>query len=256
MPDFTTVCEEAARAGGEILLSWQGRFKVREKGPADLVTEADLASQKAIAEVVLGHFPAHEFLGEEEEGDKTLGDDYCWIVDPLDGTTNYVHGAPQFCVSVALAHERRVISGAVWDPIAKDCYAATEGQGVTLNGEPIRVSSVEQLSQGLVAASFPTQIDRQSEEIGRFLDVLTSCQALRRMGSAALNLCWLASGRFDGYWATNTKVWDIAAGTLIVQEAGGVVTALDGGPLDVQSGQFLAASTPEMHTELRAKLGW
>ena len=255
MSEFVTTCEAAARAGGKVLLDWMGRFKVREKGPADLVTEADEASQEAIARILMSTYPDHGFLGEEGATPTNEAAEYCWIVDPLDGTTNYVHGAPQFSVSVALTRQGEVICGTVFDPLAKECFTAASGEGARLNGDLIHVSEIGDLERALVAASLPAQVRRDSPEVEQFLAVLTRCQALRRMGSAALNFCWIASGRLDAYWATSTKAWDIAAGVLIVREAGGVVTAPDGGPLALLSGQFAAAATESLHKELVRLIG-
>jgi myo-inositol-1(or 4)-monophosphatase len=262
MPDLITTCEAAARAGGRVLLDWRKRFTVREKGPADLVTEADLASQEAIRQLVNAAFPEHAFLGEESPAEvrQAALDDttpnntspnapssntpqWTWVVDPLDGTTNYVHGLAQYAVSVAVLHRGVPEAGCVFDPVANECFTAVRGQGAFLNGEPIAASGQTDLAQSLVAVSFPARIDRQSREIQDFLAMLPHCQAFRRMGSAALNLCYVAAGSLDAYWATSTKIWDIAAGALIVAEAGGTITALDGAPLDVKTGKFIAAAT-------------
>ena len=220
MPDYLTLCERAARAGGQALVSWRGRFGVREKGPKDLVTEADLASQEAVRQIVLSACPDHAFLSEEDHGAPLAGD-CCWIVDPLDGTTNYVHGVPHYCVSVALAHHGRVVVGAVYDPVADDCYLAERGKGARLNGRAIHTSRVASLSQAVVAASFSAHIEFPSQEIDQFVEALLACQAVRRTGSAALNLCYVACGRLDGFWELKLKPWDTAAGALIVTEAGG-----------------------------------
>ena len=250
MSEFSTTCEKAARAGGQVLLDWMGRFSVREKGPADLVTDADHASQDVIRRILLGDFPDHGFIGEEDAEPSTSEAEYCWIVDPLDGTTNYVHGAPQFSVSVALTHKGKVIEAVVYDPMADECFSASLGAGAKRNGERIGVSEIRELAAALVAASFSAGLRGESAEVERFLAVLPRCQALRRMGSAALNLAYIAAGRFDAYWATSTKPWDIAAGVLLVSEAGGVVTDVDGGPLELSTGRFAAASTEALHRRL------
>jgi myo-inositol-1(or 4)-monophosphatase len=270
MSEFLTVCERAARAGGAALLDWRGRFDVREKGPADLVTQADVASQEAIRRIVLGAFPSHGFLGEENPSDADPDAEYLWIVDPLDGTTNYVHDLPSYAVSVALRHRPRgvaapaatgatvsadrLLAGVVFDPVANECFTAAAGAGAYLNGRPIRVSAIAALSQALVAASFPARVDRDSPEIVDLLNLLPHCQAFRRMGSAALNLCYLAAGRLDAYWSTSTKVWDIAAGVLIVREAGGIVAAPGGGPLDLDRAQFAAQFAAAANATLLSQL--
>ncbi|HQU45320.1 MAG TPA: inositol monophosphatase family protein [Pirellulales bacterium] len=244
--DFSKVCDEAARVGGDVLLSWAGRFGVREKGPSDLVTEADLASQQAIREVLLGAFPDHGFLAEENEQIASRCDDYRWIVDPLDGTMNYVHAVPNFAVSIALEQRGEVVVGTVYDPVSGECFSAARGRGAWLNGKRLRASGATDLAQALVAVSFSAKVRRDDREI----DVMLRAQGTRRMGSSAINLCYVAAGRFDGYWSTSTKIWDIAAGALLVAEAGGVITAFDGGPLAIDRPQFIAASTPELHREL------
>jgi myo-inositol-1(or 4)-monophosphatase len=253
MPDHLTTCEQAARAGGAVLLDWIDRFAVREKGPADLVTEADLASQQVIREHVLAAFPDHGFLGEEG-APQTNAAPFRWVVDPLDGTTNYAHRLPQFCVSVALEHEGRPLVGAVYDPLSKECFTASTGKGAFLNGRPIAVSMVSQLSAALAAVSFPARVPRGSPLIEDFIEVLHQAQAIRRMGSSALNLAYLAAGRLDAYWATDTKIWDVAAGWLLVQEAGGVVTGLSGQPCNLARPSFVAAATPQLHRQMLATL--
>lgn len=250
------IAEQAARRGGEVLLQWRGRVKAREKGPRDLVTEADWASQHAIEELLLRRFPDHNFLGEEDPQQlaQLSAEAPCWVVDPLDGTTNFVHGMPTFAVSVALMQQGKVEVGVVYNPVSDECFRASRGGGAELNGEQIRASDCGQLSQAMVAASFSAQVSDDSAEVRRFVQVLTRCQALRRLGSAALNLCYVAAGRLDAYWATSVKAWDMAAGALLIEEAGGVVTQFDGGPWDVRRPEFTAAATPPLHAELQGAL--
>ncbi len=251
MPDYLTLCEQAARAGGEALRSWIGRFEVHEKGPADLVTEADWASQEAVRQVLLTAFPGYGFLSEEGEGTLDTNAEFCWVVDPLDGTTNYVHQMPHYCVSVSLLQRARPMVGVVLDPVHQECFAAERGQGARLNGRAIRASGVRDVSQALAAASFSAKVQAGSPEIDQFVAALLNCQAVRRTGSAALNLCYVAAGRFDAFWAMSTKAWDIAAGVLIVEEAGGVVTRLDGGPLDMIGPHPVASATQDLHEQFR-----
>ena len=235
------------------MLENMGRVEVRKKGRADLVTEADLASQQVVAETILAAFPDHAVIGEEDTGDVVpRASEYRWYVDPLDGTTNYVHQVPHFCVSLALEHSGRLLVGAVYDPVTEDCYSAVAGEGARLNGEPIRTSGVSRLSEALGAVGFPAQVKPDSPDLVLFLEAVKHCQALRRTGSAALNRCYVASGRYDAYWCYSTKAWDVAAGVLLIREAGGTVTSPDGGPFLVETGQFLAAATGELHAELRA----
>lgn len=255
MSDFVSVCQQAAEAGGAVLRSWLGRFAVREKGPADLVTEADLASQDAIRHVIQAHYPQHAMIGEEDAPGGTFFDqEYCWIVDPLDGTTNYVHQVPHYCVSVALVERGRPIAGAVYEPIHGECYTAGLGQGARLNGQPIRTSAVRDLSQALVAASFSAKVPAGSFEIDQFVAALLGCQAVRRTGSAALNMAYLAAGRFDGFWAMSTKAWDVAAGALLITEAGGAITDIEGNAFDLRKPHPVAASHPVLLEPLRRLL--
>ena len=249
MADYLAVCEEAARAGGEVLLSWVGRFSVHEKGPADLVTQADLAAQEAIKKVVLGHFPEHQFVGEEDAGTGLLKAEKCWIVDPLDGTTNYVHQVPHYAVSVALCEHGRPLFGVIFDPVSRECFSAARGRGAFLNGTRLRTSTATDLSQALVAASFSARVDPQSVEIDQFNAALLRCQAVRRTGSAALNLCYVAAGRFDAFWALSTKAWDVAAGVLLVEEAGGTITDLAGQPFDIALPHPVVSATAELHRQ-------
>lgn len=251
---YNEVCQRAARAAGAVLLDWAGRFSVREKGPSDLVTEADLAAQETIREILLGEFPEHGFLAEENEDIVSQSSDCRWIVDPLDGTMNYVHRMPNFAVSIALERQGELVVGTVFDPSNGECYSAVKGQGAFLNGRRLAVSGVTTLDEALVAVSFAAHVHRDDPAIAQFVDVMLRAQGIRRMGSSALNLCYLAAGRFDGYWSKATKIWDIAAGALLVSEAGGVITDFGGGPLAVDKPQFIAAATPQMHKELRELL--
>jgi myo-inositol-1(or 4)-monophosphatase len=262
MPEYQQVAERAARAGGAVLQDWLGRIVAREKSPKDLVTEADVASQQVIQKTLLEEFPEHGFLGEEESiaDDEHAGsldwlsESYCWVVDPLDGTVNYVHGLQPFAVSIALMQQGQPIVGVVYDPCSEECYSAELGQGAQLNGEPLQSSACESLDQSLVAASFPPDVPRGSLEISQFVEMLHQTQALRRLGSAALNLCYLAAGRLDAYWATSLKAWDVAAGVLIAQEAGALITDLAGLPLQWGQPQLAAAATPPLHQQLLATL--
>jgi myo-inositol-1(or 4)-monophosphatase len=251
---FLNVAVEAGRAAGRELIDWQGRFAVREKGPADLVTEADLAAQEAVRKIILAAFPEHGLLAEENGLSTTGRDGYRWIVDPLDGTTNYVHSLPQFCTSIALERAGRLLVGVVYDPSADECFAAVAGGGATLNGRPIRTSGVTAMPQAMVAASFAPRTKRTDPAIHEFLNVLERAQAVRRMGSSALNLCYVAAGRLDAYWANDTKTWDVAAGWLLVREAGGTVVSPDGDEPDLAKPRFVAAAHAALADELRTTL--
>ena len=250
MPPFDEVCQQAARAGGEVLLSWMDRFQAREKAPADLVSEADIESQRAIRALIGEAFPEHQFLGEESSDPAPPKSGPCWIVDPLDGTTNYVHGVPHFAVSVALVEGGKPLVGTVYDPITQECFHAGSGAGAWLNGKSLSTSSVQDLSQALVASSFPPVVQPESPSVDQFLRLLPACQAVRRSGSAALNLAYLAAGRYDGCWALDLHPWDVAAGSLLITEAGGVISRPDGGPFDIWNPLLVAASTESLHRTL------
>jgi myo-inositol-1(or 4)-monophosphatase len=259
MPDFLEVCLSAANHAGQILLDWQDRFRPRAKAPKDLVTEADVAAQDAIQGILHKAFPDHDFLGEEEAADRQAQglapipprrSDYRWIVDPLDGTMNYVHRLPGFAVSIALQHQSDIILGVIFDPISQEQFVAVRGQGATLNGRPLQTSSCSKAADALVAISFSPHVTRDSPEISRFVEILLACQSLRRMGSAALNLAYVAAGRLDAYMATSVSIWDVAAGLLMVQEAGGSYAAIDGSPLNLERPEFIAAASQPLQNEL------
>lgn len=252
--DYSTICEKAVRAGGAVVLDWVDQFEVREKGPADLVTEADFASQEAIRKIIHDAFAEHSFLGEEQNESTpapAASPEYRWIVDPLDGTTNYVHRVPHYCVSLALERRGELLVGAIFDPVHDECFTAAAGEGARLNGRPIHTSELSELSDALAAVGFSPQARPDAPDVKVFLEALGRCQAIRRTGSSALNLCYIAAGRFDVYWSFSTKVWDVAAGVLIVREAGGVVTSPDGGPFILDDARFLAAANGPLHDQLR-----
>lgn len=255
LAEFNTVCQRAARLAGQVLMDRAGRVRVREKGPADLVTEADLASQAVIHETLLSAFPGHGFLAEENLSIASSDDDYRWIVDPLDGTTNYVHGIPQFSVSIALEQLGKILVGTVYDPVSDECFSAVAGGGAWLGDKRLHVSKQQELGHAVVAMSFPPGSRRDSPDVLDFLELLEHAQSMRRMGSSALNLCYLAAGRFDAYWSSSARIWDIAAGVLLVQEAGGMVTDRYGGPFVLDPPHFVAAATPELHAQLAGRLG-
>ncbi len=253
-PQFVEICEKAAHVGGQILRERLGRVNVREKGRADLVTEADLASQEAIRKMIFDAFPDHALLGEEDlsvPGASAAGCEYRWILDPLDGTTNFVHQVPHFGVSLALEQAGELLTGTVYNPLVEECFTAVRGEGARLNGQPIHTSRASTLAGALVAVGFPAAVTPDSPDLKAFAAMVQVCQSLRRMGSAALNLAYVAAGRFDGCWSFSTKPWDAAAGTLLVREAGGVVTGPDGTPFSLQSGHFLAAANTQLHEQLR-----
>ncbi|MGL4512572.1 MAG: inositol monophosphatase family protein [Lacipirellulaceae bacterium] len=255
-PPFAELAELAklaARVGGATLLHWRGRFAFHEKGPADLVTDADLASQQAVRGVLLGARPDDVFVGEEDE--TTLPPAahpgrVVWVVDPLDGTTNYVHGFPAFATSIAATIDGLAVAGAIFDPLRDELYWAVRGGGAWLGTTPLRVSDAKSLSEAVVAVSLPAHVARTSPDLADFVELSTRARGVRRTGSAALNLAYVAAGRLDAHGAQEIRPWDGAAGTLLVEEAGGVVTARRGGPYDLWKADYLTASTAELHAEL------
>ncbi|MEM9351568.1 MAG: inositol monophosphatase family protein [Planctomycetota bacterium] len=248
------LCEAAAKLGGAELLRLRGTAASREKAPRDFVTDADLASQEAIRRVVADAYPEHGFLGEESEDFAQLESEYCWVVDPLDGTTNYVHDFPFFAVSVAVCFRGQVVAGAVFDPLRQECFAAALGHGAELNGQPIRASETTEINEALVAASLPPQVSSDDADLNSMLRVSPACRAIRRTGSAALNLAYVASGRMDAHWAHSIRPWDAAAGVLLITEAGGVVTSSTGGDFRIEEPNYLAAATGELHSAVLALL--
>jgi myo-inositol-1(or 4)-monophosphatase len=214
------------------------------------VTDADLASEKAVRGIINSQFPEHGVLAEEAPEPEQLRLPYCWIVDPLDGTANYAHGIPCYAVSVAVAHRGRLLAGVVHDPERKESFAAVAGEGAWLNGAPIAVSSVSQLQEALAAVSFPAELKEDSPDLLAFLKAAPCCQAIRRTGSAALNLAYVACGRLDAHWAHDIHPWDAAAGILLVQEAGGVATNSRGGPFVLAEGSYLTAATRALYEAL------
>jgi myo-inositol-1(or 4)-monophosphatase len=244
----------AAKEAGEVLRTGFGsQHSVRYKGEVDLVTEVDEQAEQVIREILLGAFPAYGMLAEE--GGALVGEeDARWIVDPLDGTTNYAHQLPIFCVSIALERSGEVVLGVVHDPIREETYVAERGGGATLNDEPIKVSNTEELIQALIATGFPYDRAEMPEAIELFGRFTATTQGMRRLGSAALDLCYVASGRLDGYYERGIWPWDLAAGALILEEAGGKVTDYQGGILNLE-GREIVASNGALHAAMTKLTG-
>jgi myo-inositol-1(or 4)-monophosphatase len=229
---------ETAREAGQILLEKFGRkIGVFKKGDINLVTEADLASEKLIIERIRSYYPKHAILAEES-GDAVLLDGvntWKWIIDPLDGTTNYAHGYPCFCVTIALEHDGEIVIGVTFDPTRNELFAAEKGKGATLNNKPIRVSDTEKLSESLIVTGFPYNF-KEKENFARHLtDFLLHSRGVRRDGSAAIDMAYVACGRFDGFWEEGLNPWDVAAGLLLIEEAGGQVTYYNGEKYNIYS---------------------
>lgn len=248
--ELLNIAIQAARIGGRILQEWRPKFTAREKSPRNLVTEADFASQRAIFDFIHELYPDHRFLGEEglklDEGDSP----YRWVIDPLDGTSNYVHGFPYYAVSIAVEEDGELLAGAIYDPNRDEMFAAARGGGSTMNGEPIAVSDRSELSDALCMASLPVKADRSHPAVQRFLKVLEAAQHVQRTGSAALNLCAVASGRIEAFWSESLMPWDMAAGVLIVREASGRVTQLRGTPFELNMPDLLATNGTAIHQRL------
>jgi myo-inositol-1(or 4)-monophosphatase len=240
--------QELAREAGSLLMSYFGKVSVEYKGDADLVTQADRASEILIVERIRKQWPEHDLIGEEGSRRET-GSDFRWYIDPLDGTTNFAHGYPVFCVSLALEYQGRRIAGVVYDPARDEMFAAEKGRGSFLNGRPIHVSNVARLKESLVATGFPSHKRHKNPNIHFYHQITLRSHGVRRAGSAALDLCYLAAGRYDAYWEFNLNSWDTAAGVLLVEEAGGKVTNFTGGPFNIDSREVLGSNTL-LHDEL------
>lgn len=247
LTDYLDAAREAARRGAAVLEEWRLKFAVREKGRFDLVTDADLGSQKAIREYVQQRFPDHGFLGEEDPASQARpgpGAPPTWIVDPLDGTTNYVHDCPLYCVSIGLQVAGELVVGVVLEPSRQELFSAAQGQGAWLNDRRLQTSRASRLEEALLATGFPPDIRGQERTLDWWRYFSLRTRSLRRTGSTALNMAYVAAGRFDGYWAFDNHVWDVAGATVLVREAGGIVTDVDGSPYDPYTPDALASNGP------------
>jgi myo-inositol-1(or 4)-monophosphatase len=215
--------------------------EISHKGRDNIVTDVDKKAEAMIIKDILAAFPGHSILSEESEPRSGLAP-YTWIIDPLDGTTNFAHAFPFFCVSIALEKSGRVVLGVVYDPIREELFFAEKGRGAYLNGKKIHVSKVKKLIDSFLATGFSYGIKRKDRNISYFRELLTRTQAIRRAGSAALDLCYVACGRFDGFWEMDLHPWDSAAGMLIVEEAGGKVTRFDRSPYSPYDKNILATN--------------
>ena len=221
---------ETAREAGQVLLEKFGRkIKISKKGDIDLVTEADLASEKLIIERIRSHYPKHSILAEESGEAIISGGEntWKWIVDPLDGTTNFAHGYPCFCVTLALEHDGEIVVGVTFDPTRNELFAAEKGKGATLNNKPIHVSKTEKLSESLIITGFPYDFKQREDFAKHLTEFLLKSRGVRRDGSAAIDMAYVACGRFDGFWEEGLHAWDVAAGVLLIEEAGGRVSYYD-----------------------------
>ncbi|AKL97562.1 inositol monophosphatase family protein [Endomicrobium proavitum] len=233
----------AANAGADVLMKYyQKTLNVEYKGITDPVSQADKNSQKAVIKVIKDIFPQHGVLAEED-GVNEIKKDYCWIIDPLDGTVNFVHGVPLFCVSIGLKYKNEIIVGVIYSPVMKEIFIAEKGKGAYLNGKRIKVSDTSKLIRSLAVTGFPYELEgRRKRVFGNFENIVSCAQGIRRLGSAALDMAYVACGRFDFFWEETLKPWDIAAGIIIVKEAGGIVTDYNGTKNYFSSSTLLAAN--------------
>lgn len=241
---------EAARIAGGILQDWVGKFTVREKRRADLVTEADFAAQQAIHEHIHARYPDHNFLGEEGLNETNSDSPYRWIIDPLDGTSNYVHRFPYYGVSIGLECQGEMQLGVIFDPNRDELFSANQGDGARLNGVEIQPSDVDSLSDAMLVASLPIGATPDHPAVAKFLKVLPRAQTVQRTGSAALNLAYVAAGRIDAFFSSSLKPWDVAAGKVIVEQAGGCVTKAGGADLELNVSDLVASNGTTLHAEL------
>ena len=246
---YTPEIEPIIREAGALLMTYfQRRIGYEYKGDVDLVTEADRASETFLSERLRARWPEFGVLGEE--GTRSdMAADYRWLVDPLDGTTNFAHGYPVFCVSIALVHGEELLAGFLYDPARNEFFSAERAQGAKLNGETMRVSKTKRLSESLLGTGFPSHKRHKNPNIHFYHQLTLRSHGLRRAGSAALDLANVAAGRYDGFWEFNLNSWDTAAGVLLVQEAGGRVTRFDGAPFRLKSDEVLASNVI-IHDEL------
>ena len=229
------------KAGEEILNLFPHIHEISYKGAINLVTEADLKSEAIIKKAIRKRYPNHTILAEES-GLEERGD-IRWIIDPLDGTTNFAHGLPWFCTSLALEIEGEIVLGIIYNPVLKECFSAIKEKGAFLNQKPIKVSQTKELGKALLATGFPYDIQQNPEPVmTRFRNMIMHARGVRRVGSAAMDLCYVACGRFDGFWEERLQPWDTAAGMLIVQEAGGMVSDFSGNFYSIYGKEILATN--------------
>lgn len=254
-PVYLATAVEAVLRAGDIQMANFGRtMRVEKKGAIDLVTEIDLEVERGFREMITERFPEHAVLGEEfgGAGDRIPG--FCWVFDPIDGTTNYAHGLPIFCSSLALELNGEPVVAAVYDPNRKELFTSERGQGAWLNGEPLHVSTADSLIDSLLVTGFHYDVQKDpGDVIAMFAAFISRARAVRRLGSAALDLCYVAAGRFDGFWEKKLQPWDVAGGALIVSEAGGRVTGMAGTPYSSRGGSVLATNG-RIHDEMLATI--
>ncbi|MBI4373900.1 MAG: inositol monophosphatase [Deltaproteobacteria bacterium] len=240
-----------ARESGRIQIASYGRVKnIMFKGEINLVTEVDKRCEAMIIKKIRKNYPDHDILAEESGEARATGSEYKWIIDPLDGTTNYSHGYPLFCTSIGIEYRGKIVVGVVYEPNLNELFYAVRGKGACLNRRRIHVSKIKKLSRALLSTGFAYNVHEvQANNLDHFRNFIMTSQAVRRDGVAATDLCYVACGRFDGFWELGLYPWDVAAGSLIVQEAGGRVTHFNGSPADIYSKE-IAASNGTIHREM------
>ena len=245
-PEYLATAIEAVIRAGDVQMARVGEaMRIEKKGLIDLVTETDREIEREFRELIASRFPGHEVLGEEfsAASERQRVPEFCWLFDPIDGTTNFAHGLPIFCSSLALEIHGQAVVAAVYDPNRRELFTAERGSGAWLNGAPILVTIEERLIDSLLCTGFPYHVQQKPDElVGLFAHFLGISRAVRRLGSAAIDLCYVAAGRLDGFWEMHLGPWDIAAGALIVEEAGGRVTATDGASFSARKGNVLATN--------------
>jgi myo-inositol-1(or 4)-monophosphatase len=254
--DYISKASEIARSAGALLMEYFARgvrTEYKGSGTVDVVTEADRASEKLIVASLKAAFPTHGVFAEEGTREQIAGE-FLWYVDPLDGTTNFAHGFPVFCVSMGLIRNRELLAGVIFDPTRDELFAAERGAGATLNGEAIHVSKVKTLGESLLGTGFPSKKRHEHPNIQFYHQLTLRSHGIRRPGSAALDLTCVASGRYDGYWEFRLNPWDTAGGALLVQEAGGRITHMDGSAFDVHASKEVLATNGIIHDELLGEM--
>ena len=244
-PVFLATAVQAVIKAGAMQIAGIDHLQIEKKGAIDLVTQIDRDVERMFRALIADRFPDHAVLAEEFEmrGDRQNDAEYCWVFDPVDGTTNYAHGLPIFCCACSLERRGQPIVAAIYDPSRRELFTAERGAGAWLNGAPMRVSSAETLIDSLLCTGFPYTVQQEGEYLlGLFGDFIRRARAVRRLGSAAIDLAYVAAGRFDGFWEVRLNPWDISAGALLIEEAGGQVSTLAGGPFDSRRGEIVASN--------------
>lgn len=253
MSPIINIAIKAARLAGKLILRAQDEVEsltIVEKGRNDFATKVDRNAEEIIIETIKRAYPSHGILGEESGSIDTENAETIWIIDPLDGTTNFLHGFPQYCISIAIQDRGKITHGVVYDPVRDELFSASRGRGAQMNGKRLRVSNLDKLDRALLGTGFPfREFGFLDEYISLFKALMPSCAGIRRAGAAALDLAYVAAGRLDGFWEFGLKPWDVAAGALFIQEAGGWVTTLDGDS-EFLHGKSILAASPKIHAHM------